>query len=119
MKIRKGIVLWEIMAVFAVFLLMGSYLGSSNYLSAKKTLTDRELITRGSQIETKILSYSRRHANQLPEKLDEPTLRFLGLASSDTKYFTYTVHDGTFNLQTKLSDGTTWTSIYSGKKTSG
>ena len=62
-----------------------------------------------------LVNYYCNHSGNLPDKLDEATVKVLGLKNYDWQQFTYSKGNKNFTLNVKLSNGKLYPSVNSGK----
>ena len=74
--------------------------------SVNKALSNKDLETRATIIDSAIISYYCHHHGTLPSSLDANTLKVMGLSDIDLTNITYTKNsDRRFTLTVKLSTG--------------
>ncbi len=89
--------------------------GNLNYKTVKEGLSDAELKNMLIVMDEALVNYYCNHSGNLPYKLDEATVKVLGLKNYDWQQFTYSKGNKNFTLNVKLSNGKLYPSVNSGK----
>lgn len=113
-KKKGNAMLLRILIAIGVLLIL-SIGGNLNYKTGKESLSDAELKNMLTVMDEALVNYYCNHSGNLPDKLDEATVKVLGLKNYDWQQFTYNKGSKNFTLNVKLSNGKLYPSVNSGK----
>lgn len=100
----------------AVMLFAGSGIDGFSIKSLRSSISDKEIETNTTILDSAIVSWYCHHSGVVPENLSSDMIKIMGLEDMDVSMFTYQkVADDQFTLTAKLSNKKTLTSPNSNK----